>query len=212
MPGLRQELAGASRIVRRRRRLPVEFEILRENAARQARIAERQRLVHRLEVQGEIGRLAHPPIVPRRLRIPLFREVEPERRRSHRCLSANISLHLALCPVLKLVSLSWLHTVRAGSNRDSTRRWKVDVILNITSPAGRTRRPRGRSNGGPPPRGRGGGPRRARPRRRTRRSPPSQRGRWDIKMRWCVEGSCRAPRISSAASLPAFVYALSAAR
>src|SRR4029077_13135217 len=78
MPRLDQQLLGFRLIVNRRRRLPVEIVARRNDAVRELRVTQGQSLVDRLAVEGEIGRLTHPLVVPRRLRVPLIGEVEPE--------------------------------------------------------------------------------------------------------------------------------------
>ena len=78
MTRLGQQLLGLGRIVHRSRRLPVIFESFRDDAAGHPGMAERQRLVDGLAVDRQAGRLPHALIMPRRFRVPLIGEVEPE--------------------------------------------------------------------------------------------------------------------------------------
>src|SRR5262249_47815049 len=76
--------------------LPVEVEILREYAAGQMRMTERESLVHGPAVDGQGHGLANALIMPVRFRIPLFRKIEPERRRPNRCLDGEARRALQL--------------------------------------------------------------------------------------------------------------------
>ena len=51
------------------------------DASGDLRVAERDRFIHGLAVNGEAGGLPRPLVVPRRLRVPLICEVDPERCR-----------------------------------------------------------------------------------------------------------------------------------
>src|SRR5262245_59899894 len=51
-------------------------------------ITERERIVHGLAIDGQGHRLTYALIVPGRIRIPLFRKIEPERRRANRSLDS----------------------------------------------------------------------------------------------------------------------------
>ena len=77
MPGLGDEPLGPDGIVRVAGRLPVELEAAGNDAPGDPGISERVRLVHRLPIDGMVHGQAHPPIVPRRLRVPLLGEVDP---------------------------------------------------------------------------------------------------------------------------------------
>src|SRR5262245_40065692 len=68
------------RIVRGRRRRPVEIEAAGNDAARYPRRTEQLGLVVALTIDGEAGGLTDAPVVPGRLRVPLVEEVDPERR------------------------------------------------------------------------------------------------------------------------------------
>ncbi len=82
MTGLGQQLLRLVRIVHRRRQLLVELEVLRNDAAGDVRMAERQRLVDRVVVERVFRGEPHPLVVPRRLRIPLLGEIQPIGRRT----------------------------------------------------------------------------------------------------------------------------------
>src|SRR5215472_10841530 len=79
--GLSQQLFGLGRVIYRRRRLPEEVETKRNEAVGDLRVAECDRVVDRLAVESEVRGMPHPLVVPRRFRIPLVGEIEPERRR-----------------------------------------------------------------------------------------------------------------------------------
>src|SRR5438034_7985391 len=80
MARLGEQLPGLRRVVNRRRRLPVILEdVGHERIAGQQRVTERQRLVDALAVDREARGLAHPLVMPRRFRVPLLGEGEPER-------------------------------------------------------------------------------------------------------------------------------------
>src|SRR5262249_548812 len=66
------------RIIGRGRRLPVVFEDVGNDAAGELGLAERQRLVDGLAVDGKVRRAPYPLVVPWRARVPLVSEVEPE--------------------------------------------------------------------------------------------------------------------------------------
>src|SRR5262252_1698639 len=73
-----QQLPGLDRIVRGRGRLPEELEHAGNDASSQPQQAEYFRLVVSLAVDRLARGQAHAPVVPRRLRIPLVREIDPE--------------------------------------------------------------------------------------------------------------------------------------
>jgi hypothetical protein len=75
---LGEELSRLGRIVRRRLDRQRELEAPGDDAAGQAREPERLGLVDGLPVDGVARREADAPVVPRRLRVPLVGEVEPE--------------------------------------------------------------------------------------------------------------------------------------
>ena len=84
-PAAASSCLGLGRVVDRRRRLPVEIEPLGDDGVSgDFRVAQGQRLVGALAVDGEAGGLAHPHVVPRRLVVPLVGEIEAERALHHR--------------------------------------------------------------------------------------------------------------------------------
>ena len=90
MARLGEQFFGLRRIVSRFLRLPIIFEdVGHERVAGQPRIAERQRLVDALAVDREAGGLAYPLVMPRRFRVPLLGESEPEGALDHRRLEAE---------------------------------------------------------------------------------------------------------------------------
>src|SRR5215470_6261095 len=78
--GVAEELLGARDVEDRGRRLPEELEVVGDDAAGDLGMAERQGLVDRGAVDGEAGGESDALVVPRRLRIPLIGEIEPEGR------------------------------------------------------------------------------------------------------------------------------------
>src|SRR6516162_4808753 len=85
MSRLSQQLLGLVRVVSRQGRLPKELEGVRDDAARDLRIAEGDRVVHGLAVDRKAAGPSNPLVVPGRLRVPLVGVVNPERsRREHR--------------------------------------------------------------------------------------------------------------------------------
>src|SRR5437870_5180774 len=76
--GLGEELPGPGRIVRVRGRLPEEVEARGDDAVGDLREAQGLGLVDRRPVDRQVDGQAHSPVVPRRLRVPLIDEDEPE--------------------------------------------------------------------------------------------------------------------------------------
>src|SRR6059036_3087754 len=76
--GLGEELPGPGRIVRGRGRLPEEVEARGDDAVGDLREAQGLGLVDRRPVDRQVDGQAHSPVVPRRLRVPLIDEDEPE--------------------------------------------------------------------------------------------------------------------------------------
>src|SRR5439155_15381852 len=76
--GFGQELLRPRRIEGRWLEGLRELERARDDAAGRLRKSERLGLVERLPIDGVTGGQPHAPVVPRRLRIPLVGEVEPE--------------------------------------------------------------------------------------------------------------------------------------
>src|SRR5262249_36849907 len=75
---LDQQSLGLDRIVGRSWQLPVVFENVRNDAASKLGLAERQSLIDGVAVDSDIRGAPHPLVMPRRLRVPLVGEVEPE--------------------------------------------------------------------------------------------------------------------------------------
>src|SRR4030095_8741272 len=75
--GFREKLLGLSRIVRVKRRWPVELEVLWDEAAGHPREAERHRLVDGLAVNRMVDGEAHAAVGPERLWVPLLSEEQP---------------------------------------------------------------------------------------------------------------------------------------
>ena len=78
--GLGEELLGLLRVVGVRRHLEREVHHARHDDAGGRTEAQACRLVGRLAVEGVVHRLAQALVVPRRLRIPLIGELDPEDR------------------------------------------------------------------------------------------------------------------------------------
>ncbi len=76
IPGLGQQLLRLRRIVGMGIERERELELPRDQAAVGPRGAERLRLAERLAIEREAGGQPHPPVVPRRLRVPLIEVVE----------------------------------------------------------------------------------------------------------------------------------------
>src|SRR5207253_10444337 len=87
--GLREELLGTGWIVGSGGRLPEELAGARDDAAVDPGKAQRLRLIDGLAIDGLRGGQPYAPIVPRRLRIPLLREIEPEGALDHLRLEAE---------------------------------------------------------------------------------------------------------------------------
>ena len=74
---LSEESPGLGGIIGIPRRLPVELEAAGNDAPDQLGIPQGLCLVHRRPVDGVVGSQAHPPVAPRRFRVPLVGEVHP---------------------------------------------------------------------------------------------------------------------------------------
>src|SRR5262249_4207555 len=83
IPGLGEQPLGLRRIVGGGRRLPEKLEDIGDDAVRDPREAERLGLVDGVAIEGQAHGLAELDVVPRRLRVPLLGEIDPERPLQH---------------------------------------------------------------------------------------------------------------------------------